>query len=173
MNKRYDLLFTKLDLYSLTFLILLIKPLTIYNIGFIFSQLASFIILYLNDFNKSKNKFIKEIKNGFIFLLVSLPFTSNLTNNLSIFSLVSFLFANIITTIFIPICFIFLIIPNLSYFLEFLIIGFNNQISTFSSVFLIKFPYMNNYFIDRYGAIKNVNIGSILNQLIQKNKENK
>ena len=33
--------------------------------------------------------------------------------------------------------------------------------------------YMNNYFIDRYGAIKNVNIGSILNQLIQKNKENK
>ena len=119
MNKRYDLLFTKLDLYSLTFLILLIKPLTIYNIGFIFSQLASFIILYLNDFNKSKNKFIKEIKNGFIFLLVSLPFTSNLTNNLSIFSLVSFLFANIITTIFIPICFIFLIIPNLSYFLEF------------------------------------------------------
>ena len=153
MNKRYDLLFTKLDLYSLTFLILLIKPLTIYNIGFIFSQLASFIILYLNDFNKSKNKFIKEIKNGFIFLLVSLPFTSNLTNNLSIFSLVSFLFANIITTIFIPICFIFLIIPNLSYFLEFLIIGFNNQISTFSSVFLIKFPYMNNYFKIIYYSI--------------------
>lgn len=33
--------------------------------------------------------------------------------------------------------------------------------------------YMKNYFIDRYGAIKNVDIGSILNQLLQKNKDNK
>lgn len=33
--------------------------------------------------------------------------------------------------------------------------------------------YMKNYFIDRYRAIKNVDIGSILNQLLQKNKDNK
>ena len=33
--------------------------------------------------------------------------------------------------------------------------------------------YMKNYFIDRYGAIKDVDIGSILNQLLQKNKDNK
>ena len=33
--------------------------------------------------------------------------------------------------------------------------------------------YMKNYFIDRYGAIKNVDISSILNQLLQKNKDNK
>lgn len=33
--------------------------------------------------------------------------------------------------------------------------------------------YMKNYFIDRYGTIKNVDIGNILNQLMQKNKDNK
>ena len=33
--------------------------------------------------------------------------------------------------------------------------------------------YMKNYFIDRYGAIKDVDVGSILNQLLQKNKDNK
>ena len=33
--------------------------------------------------------------------------------------------------------------------------------------------YMKNYFIDRYETIKNVDIGSILNQLLQKNKDNK
>lgn len=144
-NERLNLKYTKLDLYSLNFLILLINPLAIYNTGFIFSELSSFLLLYLNSFLKTKNKLLRQVLEGLLFLLVCLPFMTNMTNKLSIFSLLSFLFTNIISYIFIPLCFSFLIFPQLSHYLSFLLIGFSTNIKAVSNILVISLPYMNNY----------------------------
>ncbi len=146
LKQKLNLKLTNLDLYSLTFLILLIKPLTIYNIGFIFSQLASFIILYMPALIKTKNKLLKNIYSNLIFLSISFPFITNMTNALSLFSLLSFIFSYIFSVIFIPLMFIFLIIQSLSHYLTFLIMGFNIELEFVSNILVIHFPYMNNIF---------------------------
>lgn len=146
INKRMDIGFNKLDIFSITFLLLTINPLKIYNIGFILANLASFLILFLKDFVKCQNKFKRQILEGILFLLICFPFISNMSNQLSLFSFISFIFANIISYIFIPILFIFLIMPSLSHYLVFLILGFTSELEFISNLLVISFPYMNNYY---------------------------
>ncbi len=144
LNTKFNILYSKLDLYSITFLLCLINPLRIYNIGFIFSQISSFGILYKKDIIKTDNKYLKEVYTGLYFLIICFPFITNMSNSLSIFVLISFLFVNIITILFLPLCFIYLIIPKLSYYLEFLLVGFNKELDIVANLYNITFPYMNN-----------------------------
>ena len=144
-NERYNVRLAKLDLFSITFLVELINPLIIYNTGFIFSQISSFGLLYINEFINAKNKIIKQLLEGIYFLALCFPFMTNFTNELSFFTIISFLFTNIISVIFIPLCFIFLIIPNLSYYLSFLLIGFNSNLTILANSLTFITPYMNNY----------------------------
>ena len=146
IRERLKLGFTDLDLYSLTFLILLLKPLSIFNLGFVFSQLASFIMLYKRDFISKGNAWQRQVKEGLLFLAISFPFITQVNNTLSIWSLGSFLFVDIVSTIIIPINFIFLIFPVLSDYLIFIITGFDKILLLFSNSLTINFPYMNNYF---------------------------
>lgn len=146
IRERLKLGFTDLDLYSLTFLILLLKPLSIFNLGFVFSQLASFIMLYKRDFISKGNAWQRQVKEGLLFLAISFPFITQVNNTLSIWSLGSFLFVDVVSTIIIPINFIFLIFPVLSDYLIFIITGFDKILLLFSNSLTINFPYMNNYF---------------------------
>lgn len=145
-NKNSLRVFTRLDLFSITFLILLINPLRIYSLGFILSFLSAFTLIFMDDFIKAKNKLLKDFLIGLILLLVNFPFITNINNEMSIFSLVSFLLIDFYTYFFIPLSFLFLVVPSLSLFIEDIYLGFNSFISLISNSFCVSYPYMNSYF---------------------------
>ena len=57
MNKKGNTHYTRLDIFSISFMIMIIiNPYQFYQLGFILSYLVSFILIYSNDLLKSKTK---------------------------------------------------------------------------------------------------------------------
>lgn len=144
INERYQL-FTKLDIYALSFLIVIIRPTKIYGLGFILGQLASFLLLYMQEFTNTDNKLKKNFITGIYFLLVTLPFLSNVNNSLSLLALFSFLLLDFFTYFWIPLAFALVVLPNFGYLFSPLISSFNLGIDFLSSKGIIIIPYMGCY----------------------------
>ena len=92
-------------------IILLIKPNYIYNIGFIYSSVISYSLIYYNNyFNK---KYIQNIfLISLISLLISLPITANLNYNINLLSiLLNMLFVPLITFIIYPLSLLTILFP--------------------------------------------------------------
>lgn len=133
---------TRLDCFCVTFLIMMIRPLMIYSLSFILGQLASFIILYLHEFVKSKNYLLTNFLRGLIFIGITFPFITNINNEMSLLALFSFLFLEFFTYLWLPLSFIFLLVPKLSFYLSFLFVSFTNLINVSGDLLIVRFPYM-------------------------------
>ena len=138
INKEFNLKIKNMNLLLLTISILLIiNPLYIYNIGFIFSSLITFSILYfkyLYVYNEIKNSIIVS----FIANIVSFPIIINNYYSFNIASIIfSLLFSSYVTYILFPLSFITLLFPifdNIYYIL----ISIFEKTCTF-----IDFPFFN------------------------------
>ncbi len=137
--------FTKLDIYSLCFLLVILNPTKIYNIGFILGQLASFLILYMPRLCTTKNIIIRNIIQGILFLSITFPFVTNFNNSYTVIALFSFLFADFFLYFWIPCCFLMLIIPKIGILINPIYNSFIALINNFGNTGLIYFPYMDWY----------------------------
>lgn len=136
---------TRLDVFSLTFLILLIKPLYIYNMSFILSFLSSFIIMYLNDVNKCKRNFFKKMSDNLIVFLVLLPVLTNFSNYFSVFFIMSFVFVDYFCYLLIPLSFISLIFTKADNIYVLFLNSIISLMDNLSAIGIFNIPYMNIY----------------------------
>lgn len=146
-NNKENIL-TKLDVLGLDFIILMINPKLIFNIGFILAFISSFILLYINELIK-KDKYY-QLKLGLLLFITLLPFTTKINNEYSLLSIISFLFFDLFSYFLIPYSFILLIIPSLSNLMEPVISQINSLISLLSNKFIITIPTIYNSFILPY-----------------------
>lgn len=139
------LLFTKLDIFSLTFLMMLIRPLHIYNTSFILSFLSSFAMMYLNEITESNNKIMNKIKGNIIIFLVLLPVITNFNNYFSLLFIFSFLFIDYFCYLLIPLSFITLLFTKLGTIFNIFLSPLLNLINELSQFAIFNIPYMNIY----------------------------
>ena len=123
-RKRYN----KLDILSIScLLMLIINPYYLFNTGFILSFLVSFILIIKDYiFINSKYKLINTYKLYILIFLITLPFVINISNRISILSiLLSPILSTIIGYILLPISYILAILPILDYVFKYIYIFIN------------------------------------------------
>ena len=97
-NKRMDLSISKLKILFLTaFFLLLLNPFYIYNVGFWYTFVVTFSLLFCSSFLKQKNKILQIMMVSFITFLFSLPISIYLNYEINLLSV----FNNIILVPFI------------------------------------------------------------------------
>lgn len=141
INKHFDLKFNNLEIIFMTaFVILIINPFMIYDVGFIYSFVVCFGIIYYNDKLKG-NYFISLFKLSAISFLFSFPITASLNYEVNILSIfMNLIFVPLVSFIIYPLSLISFIFP----FLE--------------EVFLISINIMNglNSFLLNFSIIINI-----------------
>lgn len=97
-NKRMDLSISKLKILFLTaFFLLLLNPFYIYNVGFWYTFVVTFSLLFCSSFLEQKNKILQIMMVSFITFLFSLPISIYLNYEINLLSV----FNNIILVPFI------------------------------------------------------------------------
>ncbi|MGM9969754.1 MAG: DNA internalization-related competence protein ComEC/Rec2 [Anaeroplasma sp.] len=145
LNKIGTIRYTKLDILSISgILILLINPYYLFSLSFILSFLASFIIIFSDEFIGTRNKLIYIYKLYFLINFAIIPILINMNNEINI---LSFIFAPILSNII-----IYLILP-LSYFLA---------VFPFLDIILKNtFIFLNNYLFNLANVITPIKIVSL------------
>lgn len=106
-------------LLSISFL-LLINPYLLYDIGFLYSSLCAFGLIYYND--KTKNYILKSLKTTYIACLWSLPISISLNYSYNLLSpFFNLFFVPFISFIFYPVCLLTFVFPFFLSILKFLI----------------------------------------------------
>ena len=115
-NKKYNLLFSNIELLIITFLIsLLINPFYIYEVSFIYSFVISFSLLYFNSYLSSNNYFISVIKTSVISFIFSFPITLYNYNEVNILSVFyNIIYVPVISLYIFPLTIISFFIPFFS-----------------------------------------------------------
>lgn len=147
INRYKSLSFTNLDIFSLSFLILIfINPLYIFKTGFKYSFIASLFIILGNTLINTKNKVINAYLLTILCFISTMPLTINLNNEINLLAIVLgpiyvFLFSYIIM----PIIYLLLLIPFISSNLLIVFDIFSNFISYFASFdsFIIRVKSLN------------------------------
>lgn len=146
-------------LLSISFL-LLINPYLLYDIGFLYSSLCAFGLIYYND--KTKNYILKSLKTTYIACLWSLPISISLNYSYNLLSpFFNLFFVPFISFIFYPVClltFVFPFILSILKFLIFLLEGFTVIFSKLSiniilpkmNIIVIIIYYLNIFLLSKY-----------------------
>lgn len=115
LNNYGSIKYTSLDILSISFIIMLfINPYNIYSSGFILSYLVSFILIFLNEIIKVKNKLFKMYLDSIIIYFLTLPIIISFNNCISIFSIIfSPILSLVVTVIIIPLSYISAAFPVL------------------------------------------------------------
>ena len=139
INKIGNLKLSNIQVLFITaFLLLLLDPFTIYDLGFIYSFCISFGIMYYSD-KLNGNLFIATLKVSIIAFLFSLPISSYINFELNISSiLINLIFVPWISYIVFPISIITFIFPIFNPILSILLSITNvlNNIGEFISIFI-------------------------------------
>lgn len=139
INKIGNLKLSNIQVLFITaFLLLLLDPFTIYDLGFIYSFCISFGIIYYSD-KLNGNLFIATLKVSIIAFLFSLPISSYINFELNISSiLINLIFVPWISYIVFPISIITFIFPIFNPILSILLSITNvlNNIGEFISIFI-------------------------------------
>lgn len=136
LNKRNSIKYTKLDIFSISFIIMiLLNPYELYYIGFILSYLVSFILIYSVDLLKTKSKLLKSYESYLIIYFTTLPVVSSMNNQITLLSfLLSPLLSIICGMIFLPISYLITIIPLFDNAFKYIFIFFNQYITIMSNI---------------------------------------
>ena len=146
-------------LLSISFL-LLINPYLLYDIGFLYSSLCAFGLIYYND--KTKNYILKSLKTTYIACLWSLPISISLNYSYNLLSpFFNLFFVPFISFIFYPVClltFIFPLFLSILKILIFLLEGFTVIFSKLSiniilpkmNIIVIIIYYLNIFLLSKY-----------------------
>lgn len=130
LNNYGKIKYTSLDILSLAFIIMeLVNPYNIYNQGFILSYLVSFILIFINEIVKTKNKLIYTYLSFIVIYFSTLPIVISFSNSISIFALIfSPILTTIVTWIIIPTSYILALIPKLDILLKYIFIYIDEYI---------------------------------------------
>ena len=146
-------------LLSISFL-LFINPYLLYDIGFLYSSLCAFGLIYYND--KTKNYILKSLKTTYIACLWSLPISISLNYSYNLLSsFCNLFFVPFISFIFYPVCLLTFIFPfflSILKFLIFLLEGFTVIFSKLSiniilpkmNIIVIIIYYLNIFLLSKY-----------------------
>lgn len=148
-NNHSEVKYTKLDILSISFIfMIIINPYVIYSYGFILSFLVSFTMIVNNELFTG-NSLMKSIKSYIIIFLSVLPIIVNMTNKISIISvLISPLFSNIISYLLIPTGYLLSLFPVLDIILKYIFIITNTIVEALSSLAItINAQSFNIYFM--------------------------
>ena len=144
INKLYNLKLSNIQVLFITaFILLLIDPFTLYDLGFIYSFCISLGIMYYSD-KLIGNFFIATLKVSIIAFLFSLPISSYINYELNISSiLINLVFVPWISYIVFPVAIITFIFPVFNPILSILlsITNYLNNLGEFISIF-INIPKM-------------------------------
>ena len=161
-KEKIDLPTYQVLILSTSFL-LLINPHFLYDIGFLYSSLCTFGLLYFND--QTKNKILKALKTTLIATLWSLPISISLNYTYNLLSpIYNLIYVPFISIIFYPCCLLTFIFPFLLPLLKVLITLLELLPFLFSQISLnIIFPKMSTlviiiYYISIYLLSKYQNI---------------
>ncbi len=136
MLNKYD---KKKTIIIIACLMLLYNPYYIYNVGFLFSFVICFYLIYFGNLtNNFKNYFVKLLITSLICFVASIPIMINNFYYINIMSpLINVVFVPFVTFIIFPLCLITLIIP---YFDNILLLALNimEQLSLFFNYFNIN-----------------------------------
>ena len=120
--------YTKLDILSIScILMLIINPYYLFNTGFILSFIVSFaLIIKDNIFVKSKYMLINTYKLYILIFLITLPFVVNISNRISLLSiLLSPILSTTLAYIILPISYVLSIVPITDYLFKYVFIFIN------------------------------------------------
>ena len=152
-RRRYN----KLDILSIScLLMLIINPYYLFNTGFILSFLVSFVLIikdYL--FVKSDYKLINTYKLYILIFLITLPLVINISNKISILSVIlSPILSTIIGYVILPLSYILSIVPILDYVFKYVYIFINMYLVNIGSIIpIIHIRSFNVYMILFYYLI--------------------
>ena len=136
MLNKYD---KKKTIIIIACLMLLYNPYYIYNVGFLFSFVICFYLIYFGNLtNNFKNYFVKLLITSLICFVASIPIMINNFYYINVMSpLINVVFVPFVTFIIFPLCLITLIIP---YFDNILLLALNimEQLSLFFNYFNIN-----------------------------------
>lgn len=153
--KRYNKLYTSLDILSMALLIcLLVNPLYFYQIGFCLTFLITFFLIISINITKSNNKIKSTMKTTLIAFFSSLPVIINLNGSVNLLTIIfTPIFTIVVGYILLPLSFFIYIIPILSKLKIFE--AFDKMLNMLSSIeiFNLRFSYINIYFIIFYYII--------------------
>ncbi len=135
MNKKGNTHYTRLDIFSISFMIMIIiNPYQFYQLGFILSYLVSFILIYSNDLLKSKTKLSRSYETYLLIYFSTLPFVTGINNKITLISFIISPLLSIISIVLLPICYLILLFPYSDYILKYIFIFFNYYIEALSSI---------------------------------------
>ncbi|MBR6072544.1 MAG: DNA internalization-related competence protein ComEC/Rec2 [Acholeplasmatales bacterium] len=127
----------RIDILSISCLImLLVNPFMLFNSGFILSFLVSFILIFKNSLFKSSGSLLIDTYKMYILLfLITLPFVTNISNRVSILSiLLSPILSIVLGYILLPISYILGLLPILDFVFKYVFIFINNYIVNLGSL---------------------------------------
>ncbi|MBI9009800.1 MAG: DNA internalization-related competence protein ComEC/Rec2 [Tenericutes bacterium] len=149
----FNILLTKTDLLSFSFIVLLIyNPYYLYNVGFQLSYLIAFSVIMGSSLFANDQSIKKLAKIAFFASVISLPITLSINHD---FGLI-FIFANVffilfVTYLFLPLSFVVLLLASLEPLYEMVINLYNSSINLFQRInILIDFSFSQSIYIVLY-----------------------
>lgn len=150
--KRYNLLYTSLDILSFSIMIVLfINPLSLYQNAFILTYLITFFLIIAGDLVKDDNKIIMTLKTTILAFFSSFPLIININHDINLLSIILIpMFTIIVGYILLPMSFLSLIMPFIANIGIFKI--FNTLLEEISNIniFIIRIAHINIIFIFIY-----------------------
>ena len=146
LNHEFKLQIKSLDLLYLTFSIMvLINPFYIYDIGFIYSFITTYTIIYISKKLEGKNKYVQTFLISLICFFSSIPITLFNFYEINFLSIIAnIILTPIISTIIYPLSLISLLLPIdniLNFFLN--ILDFLNNFLATITIFKVIIPIHN------------------------------
>lgn len=140
INKIYYFYVKQINVFYLTLAItILVNPNYIFDLGFQYSYLISFVLILMSNRLDNCNYFMSLIKTSFYSFLVSVPITLYNFYQINLLSIVyNLFFVPYVSYILFPLSFIVLVLPFLDQLLEFLIYIMESVSLLISNVNLFK-----------------------------------
>ncbi len=139
INKHFNFGVSRFKILFITaFIILLIDPFDLYNVGFIYTFIITFSILLVSGKLTNKNKFYQTFMISLITFLFSMPITIYLNFEINLFSIVvNIILVPFVSALVFPMALITFFIPFLTPIFDILILCLN-----FMNLFLNAFKIM-------------------------------
>ena len=129
--------YSRIDILSISCLImLLVNPFMLFNSGFILSFLVSFILIFKDSIIKrSGSVLIDTYKMYILIFLITLPFVINISNRISILSIIlSPVLSIVLGYVLLPISYILGVLPVLDFIFKYVFIFINSYIVNLGSM---------------------------------------
>jgi len=165
INQKYNFYLTRLDILSLTFLIMLfINPLYIFRSGFKYSFVTCLFLNLCKDLTNDKNRLISSVKTSFVCFISTIPLVINSINRVNLITFIISPFLLIyLTYIIIPLTFMLLIFPDLNSLLDSPFLLFNSIINKLNGFdkFIIEAKSLNPILISIFYVVFFLSLVSI------------